>query len=120
MIVDYEKSLIDFANSNPNGFKQVKDDIVVLYPKPTIWNSHCYAAFTDNGKELYKALQDEKIQQIAWSKYGFRTGITGGNYDVSEVGLAIPQKITSTVTSLKMDYYNDLISYLKNKGPVEE
>ena len=119
MIVDYEKSLIDFANSNPNGFNQVKDDIVVLYPKPTIWNSHCFAAFTDNGKELYKALQDEKIQQIAWSKYGFRTGITGGNYDVSDFGLAIPQKITSTVTSLKMDYYNQLIGYLKNKGPVE-
>ena len=120
MIVDYEKSLIDFANSNPNGFNQVKDDIVVLYPKPTIWNSHCFAAFTDNGKELYKALQDEKIQQIAWSKYGFRTGITGGNYDVSDFGLAIPQKISSTVTSLKMDYYNQLISYLKNKGPVQE
>ena len=119
MIVDYEKSLIDFANSNPNGFNQVKDDIVVLYPKPTIWNSHCFAAFTDNGKELYKALQDEKIQQIAWSKYGFRTGITGGNYDVSDFGLAIPQKISSTVTSLKMDYYNQLIGYLKNKGPVE-
>ena len=50
MIVDYEKSLIDFANSNPEGFKQVKDDIVVLYPKPTIWNSHCYAAFSENGK----------------------------------------------------------------------
>ena len=119
MIVDYEKSLIDFANSNPNGFNQVKDDIVVLYPKPTIWNSHCFAAFTDNGKKLYKALQDEKIQQIAWSKYGFRTGITGGNYDVSDFGLDIPQKISSTVTSLKMDYYNQLINYLKNKGNVE-
>ena len=113
MIVDYEKSLIDFANSNPNGFKQVKDDIVVLYPKPTIWNSHCYAAFTDNGKELYKALQDEEIQQIAWEKYGFRTGITGGNYDVSSIDIAIPKTITSTVTSLKMDYYNQLISYLE-------
>ena len=114
MIVDYEKSLIDFANSNPNGFKQVKDDIVVLYPKPTIWNSHCFAAFTDNGKKLYKALQDEEIQQIAWEKYGFRTGITGGNYDVSKVGIAIPKTITSTVSSLKMDYYNKLIDYLKN------
>ncbi len=113
MIVDYEKSLIDFANSNPNGFKQVKDDIVVLYPKPTIWNSHCFAAFTDNGKKLYKALQDEEIQQIAWEKYGFRTGITGGNYDVSSVGIAIPKTIKSTVTSLKMDYYNQLIDYLK-------
>lgn len=113
MIVDYEKSLIDFANSNSNGFNQVKDDIVVLYPKPTIWNSHCLAAFSENGKKLYKALQDEKIQKIAWEKYGFRTGITGGNYDVSSIGLPIPKKINSTVTSLKMDYYNKLIDYLK-------
>ena len=113
MIVDYEKSLIDFANSNSNGFNQVKDDIVVLYPKPTIWNSHCLAAFSENGKKLYKALQDEKIQKIAWEKYGFRTGITGGNYDVSSIGLPIPKKINSTVTSLKMDYYNKLINYLK-------
>ena len=114
MIVDYEKSLIDFANSNPNGFKQVKDDIVVLYSKPTIWNSHCFAAFTEGGKELYKALQDEEISKIAWEKYGFRTGITGGTYDVSNTGLAIPKSITSTVSSLKMDYYNKLIEYLSN------
>lgn len=114
MIVDYEKSLIDFANSNPNGFKQVKDDIVVLYPKPTIWNSHCFASFTENGKKLYEAIMDEEIGQIAWSKYGFRTGITGGNYDVSNVGVAIPKSINSTVNGLKMDYYNKLIDYLKN------
>ena len=114
MIVDYEKSLIDFANANPTGFKQVKDDIVVLYSKPTIWNSHCFAAFTEAGKELYKALQDEDISKIAWEKYGFRTGITGGTYDVSNIGIAIPKSITSTVGSLKMDYYNKLISYLGN------
>ena len=114
MIVDYEKSLIDFANSNPNGFLQVKDDIVVIYPKPTIWNSHCSAAFSDSGKKLYQALQDADIQQIAFEKYGFRTGITGGNYDVSSVGIAIPKSINSTVSSLKMDYYNRLIDYLKN------
>lgn len=113
MIVDYEKSIIDFANSNPNGFNQVKDNIVVLYPKPTIWNSHCLAVFTSNGKKLYDAFSDEEIGQIAWEKYGFRTGISGGTYDVSKSGIGIPQNITSTVTSLKMDYYNKLIEYLK-------
>lgn len=113
MIVDYEKSIIDFANSNPNGFKQVKDDIVILYPKPTIWNSHCFMAFSENGKLLYDALNDEEISQIAWEKYGFRTGVTGGNYDVSSLGMAVPSKITNTVSSLKMDYYNELIEYLK-------
>lgn len=113
MIVDYEKSIIDFANSNPTGFSQVKDEIVVLYPKPTIWNSHCLMYFTENGKKLYTAFEDSEIAAIAWEKYGFRTGITGGNYDVSKIGIGIPKTINSTVSSLKMDYYNKLIDYLK-------
>ena len=114
MIVDYEKSIIDFANSNPEGFNQVKDDIVILYPKPTIWNSHCLTIFSENGKKLYEAFEDKKIQQIAWEKYGFRTGVTGGNYDVSSLNMAIPKTINNTVTSLKMEYYNRLIEYLSN------
>ena len=119
MIVDYEKSIIDFANSNPDGFEQVKDEIRILYPKPTIWNSHCFAAFTEEGKKLYKAFDDKEISQIAWEKYGFRTGITGGSYDVSKVGIGVPQTISSTVTSLKMDTYNRLIDYLKYGEEVE-
>ena len=113
MIVDYEKSMIDFANSSPDAFNQVKDDIRILYPAPTIWNSHCFAVFTENGKKLYEALNDKEIGQIAWSKYGFRTGITGGTYDVSNIGIGVPKSITSTVSSLKMDTYNKLIEYLK-------
>ena len=113
MIVDYEKSMIDFANSSPDAFNQVKDDIRILYPAPTIWNSHCFTVFTDNGAKLYEALNDKEIGQIAWERYGFRTGVTGGSYDVSSIGLGVPETITSTVTSLKMDTYNKLIEYLK-------
>ena len=114
MIVDYEKSVIEFAISNPDGYKQVKSDMVMMYPKPTIWNSHCLTIFTENGKKLYDAFEDKEIGQIAWEKYGFRTGISGGTYDVSSIGIGVPQNITSTVTSLKMEYYNKLIDYLKN------
>ena len=113
LIVDYEKSIINFANSNPKGFEQVKDKIRILYPTPTIWNSHCIASFNENGDKFYKAFDDPEIQAIAWEKYGFRTGITGGSYDVSKFGIGVPQTITSTVTSLKMDMYNKLIDYLK-------
>lgn len=115
MIVDYEKSVIDFANSNPDGWEQVKDKIRVLYPTPTIWNSHCIATFTENGNKYYEVYNDKEISQIAWSRYGFRTGVTGGNYDVSQVNVkGIPQSIDSTVTSLKMNLYEKLISYLGN------
>lgn len=115
MIVDYEKSIIEFANSNPEGFEQVKKDIRILYPTPTIWNSHCIATFDENGNQFYQAFEDKEIQQVAWSEYGFRTGITGGNYDVSGLGIGIPQNITSTVSSLKMNVYNQLIEYLKGE-----
>jgi hypothetical protein len=114
MIVDYEKSIVEFANSNPDGFNQVKDSIRILYPTPTIWNSHCIATFTENGNKYYKVFEDPEICQIAWEKYGFRTGITGGNYDVTSLGISgIPQTITSTVSSLKMSMYEELISYLQ-------
>lgn len=114
LIVDYEKSIIDFANSNPDEFSKLKDSIRILYPTPTIWNSHCIASFTENGNAFYKAFEDSEIQKIAWERYGFRTGVTGGSYDTSKFGIAVPQTISSTVTSLKMDVYNKLIDYLKN------
>lgn len=114
MIVDYEKSIIEFATSNPNGWKQVKDKIRILYPTPTIWNSHCIATFNDAGNKFLKAFDDADIQQIAWSKYGFRVGVSGGNYDVSDVDIGgIPQAIESVTGGLKMNVYNRIIDYLK-------
>lgn len=114
IIVDYEKSIIDFSNSNKRGFEQVKDRIRILYPKPTSWNNHCYMYFTENGEILNKAFEEnERIQQIAWEKYGFRTGITGGKYDVSKIGIPVPQEINSTISGLKMNEYNALIDGLK-------
>lgn len=115
MIVDYEKSIIEFATSNPSGFDQVKEHIRILYPSPTIWNSHCIATFTENGNKYNSIFEDKEICQIAWEKYGFRTGVGVGNYDVSKVGISgIPQTITKTVSSLKMSMYDRLIEYLGN------
>ena len=114
MIVDYEKSIIEFANSNPDGWEQVKDKIRILYPMPTMWNSHCIASFDESGNQYYRAYEDKEISQIAWNKYGFRTGVTGGNYDVKKIAVTgIPQSIDSTVSSLKMNMYEELIDYLK-------
>ena len=114
MIVDYEKSIIDFANANPDGWNQVKDKVKILYPTPTIWNSHCIAALSDEGIKLIDAFKDKEVSQISWSKYGFRVGVTGGNYDVSKINITgIPSEIKSVTQGLKMEYYNQLIDYLK-------
>ena len=114
MIVDYEKSIIDFANNNPDGFSKVKDKIRILYPNPTIWNSHCIMSFTDAGSSYVEALSDPEIQKIAWQKYGFRTGIIGGEYDVKSVPVSgIPQEITSVTKGLQKEIYDKIIEILK-------
>ena len=113
MIVDYEKSIVDLANSDKDAYNAIKDKMVILYPRPTIWNSHCIATFTENGNTYLKAFNNKKIQNIAWSKYGFRVGTTGGSYDVSKTSVTgIPQEITSVTSGLKMDTYNEIIDYL--------
>ena len=115
MIVDYEKSIVEFATSNPEGYKQIRDDIRILYPTPTIWNSHCIASFTENGNKYYEVFENPEVQKIAWEKYGFRTGVSAGNYDVTTLNIkGIPQQITSLVTSLKMEKYDKLIEYLSH------
>ena len=117
MIVDYEKSIMELNTANPEAYNAVKDKLVILYPKPTIWNSHCIATFDDVGNEYLKAFDDKDIQQIAWSKYGFRVGVSGGNYDVSKVAVkGIPQSIDSVTSGLKMDVYNKIINYLKENN----
>ena len=117
MIVDYEKSIIDFANSNPEGYKEVKDKIRVLYPTPTIWNSHCIATFTENGNKYLSVFKNPEVQKIAWKKYGFRTGTTVGSYKVSDAKVeGLPQNIDQTVSGLRMNIYNKLIDYLKEEN----
>lgn len=116
LVVDYEKSMIEFANRNPQGFEQVKDKIRILYPEPTLWNSHCIMSFSEEGSKYVEALSDPEIQQIAWERYGFRTGIQGGQYDVSKGKVAgIPQELISVARSLKKDVYDLMIEGLKGE-----
>ena len=114
LIVDYEKSLMEFRNRDKDGYNNVKDHLRILYSKPTVTNSHCIATFTENGNKFLKAFDDKEIQELAWKNYGFRVEGTGGVSDVSVVDMkGIPSRITSGAKGLKMDSYNRLIEYLK-------
>lgn len=114
IIVDYEKSLMEFRNRDEEGYKNVKDHLRILYSKPTVTNSHCIATFTENGNEFLKAFDDKEIQEIAWKKYGFRVEGSGGISNVSVVDMpGIPSIISSGAKGLKMDTYNRLVEYLE-------
>ena len=50
VIAGYENQLLEFAVENPEDWAQLKDDIVLLYPTPTVWSSHVYIALDEAGE----------------------------------------------------------------------
>jgi hypothetical protein len=75
VIVGYESQILEFSVEHPDDWAYVKDDIVILYPEPTVWSAHPFIALTANGDRVIDALLEEEIQELAWETHGFRTGI---------------------------------------------
>ncbi|MFC9999308.1 hypothetical protein [Nocardia sp. NPDC127526] len=70
----------------------------MLYPDPTIFNSNPILALTAEAQRLITALQDPKIQEIAWKRYGFRSATQLGAADTADfpqIPLALQPRTTA-------------------------
>ncbi len=87
VIAGYENQLLEFAVENPEDWAQLKDDIVLIYPTPTVWSSHIYIALDEAGEAGIDALLDEEVQRLAWENHGFRTEVSGTDADENHFGV---------------------------------
>lgn len=83
LIVGYENQLVEYSLEHPTHQDMLRREIVLLYPRPTVWSSHALIAMTANGGRLLDALRDPELQQLAWSRHGFRSGLMGVQNDPS-------------------------------------
>jgi hypothetical protein len=72
LLAGYENQLLQWITTRNGGV--VPEGIVTLYPEPTIFNDHPILALTEAGKKLIAAIEDDAVQNIAWTRYGFRSG----------------------------------------------
>ena len=77
IIAGYESQLLEFSKIEKDMYEKIRDDVIILYPEPTVWSSHVYIALTDKGKVGLNALMDKDIQALAWKEHGFRTIVAG-------------------------------------------
>lgn len=113
LIAGYESQLLEFAVERPDTWKDIKDDIVMLYPTPTVWSSHVFIALDEEGAKGIDALLDEKVQRLAWEKHGFRTGVydTPSEADHFDVR-GIADEITQVAPMPDADTMNIIIDAL--------
>lgn len=113
MIAGYENQMIEFAIENPSDWNVVKEQVVVLYPEPTVWSSHPLIALNEKGARLIEALQDPEIQEIAWTKHGFRTGVSGTINTEVEGFYGIPKNINAVIQMPNPDTMQKIMNGIK-------
>jgi len=100
LIAGYENQLIEFAAADPELWRSLEErDIrpVVLYPEPTVFSSHIFLAMTEPGRSVLAALADPELQELAWSRHGFRSGFAPSNDPAILPVAGIPDTVTMVV-----------------------
>jgi hypothetical protein len=83
----YENQIIQKlvqSSGDPSVAQQLRDQVRILYPEPTIYADHPILALDPQAGRFIDAMQDPQIQELAWSKYGFRSGVQFGINNVSD------------------------------------
>jgi hypothetical protein len=102
----YENQLVSYALAK----KGVGQDMVLLYPTPTIINKVVFVAMNDKAKKLGELLaSDTELQRIAVD-YGFRIGDTAFFAEkVKATGLAIEERVTQVIDPPSYDIMAEMI-----------
>lgn len=113
IIAGYESQLLEFSKQEAEMYSQIRDDVIILYPEPTVWSSHVYIALTENGKVGLNALMDKEIQTLAWQEHGYRTIVAGTEnpeeFDVN--GMA--KQVTKIMQMPNIDAMQELMDAIK-------
>lgn len=87
MMIGYESQILDLAVNQPDAYQQIKDDVVIVYPTPTVWSTHTLIALDDNGRKLMDVLKSADVQKLAWERHGFRASNFVGTDSISRFGV---------------------------------
>ena len=76
--------------------RSLKPDMVLLYPKPTLFTKHVMVALSDKGKRFLEAMADKEALAIA-AEYGYRSEDAASTEVIrakaKEKGLALPDLV---------------------------
>jgi hypothetical protein len=96
--IGYENLYIEEAITHPQYRQALRRDVNILYPRPTEISTHDFLALDAKGVRLLRALEDPELQQLAWTRHGFRSGLVGVQNSPSVLVVAgVPKTIVQTM-----------------------
>ena len=107
LLVAYESQLVEFWLKNPD---KLKGDMVLLYPKPTIFSKHVLVPYTPAGARLGAALENDPALRELEHEYGYRTGgAVKGPESWAQRGVKVPEVLVDVIDPPSFEWLERMI-----------
>ncbi len=114
IVVGYENQLIEFLIEHEEYQDIIHKKIDIIYPIPTVFASHPLISLQPNCQRFVEALNDPKLQQLAWKQHGFRSGLIGVENNPNDLGVNnIAETVTQVIPMPSAEVMQQIIQGLK-------
>lgn len=108
LLVAYESQMVEFWLKNP---ARVKADMVLLYPRPTVYSKHVLVPYTPAGARLGAALESDPTLRELAHEYGYRTGgDTKGPETWAKRGVKVPEVLVDVIDPPSYEWLERMIT----------
>ena len=113
LLMAYESQMLEFWLKHPD---KIKGDMVILYPRPTVFSKHVLVPYTPAGVRLGQALEsDPKLRALA-HEYGFRTGGEAkGPVLWKQRGIAVPELLVDVIDPPSHEWLERMIVAIETR-----
>ncbi len=112
MVMIYEAQFVATAAAENSA---ITDDMVMLYPQPTLFTTHTLVAFTEEGEAFGQALgTDPRLIELA-TEYGFRADAAAFAEFTAANGLDLPPSLTNTIEPPRYEILEHLIMAIEQE-----
>lgn len=115
MVWVYESQMVEFWLKHP---EQVKSDMVLMYPRPTVYSKHVLVPYTEAGSRLGAVLEsDPQLRDLAHA-FGFRThGGDKGPEIWAGKGIQVPDNLVDVIDPPSQQWLEAMIQAIESRFP---
>jgi hypothetical protein len=108
LVMIYESQFIEYALEHKN---DRNPDMVLLYPKPTIYTKHTFVPITDRGDKLGRLLAENEVLQQLAVEHGFRIQNVAYERDFwKKNGISVPDQLIDVVDPPSYEFLEVIIT----------
>jgi hypothetical protein len=113
LLVAYESQMIEFWLKHPD---KAKGDMVLMYPRPTVYSKHVLVPFSANGARLGHALESDAALRELAHQHGYRTGGERKGPELwRDKGLQAPEVLVDVIEPPSHEWLDRMIQSIEQR-----